>query len=123
MTAKQYQDLMLPKLRGRLDGLEVINEWSAFRGVYGQYSPRVDIAVGPFSTITDQTLINEYNRILKQEELIMFLRKVFDFHLINTQQSLLETEKIYHINSKIRKNKNARCFMAIEIENTSTKKQ
>tara|TARA_R110002033_G_scaffold36472_2_gene74983 strand:- start:88 stop:657 length:570 start_codon:yes stop_codon:yes gene_type:complete len=122
MTAKQYQDLMLPKLRGRLDGLEVINEWSAFRGVYGQYSPRVDIAVGPFSTITDQTLINEYNRILKQEELIMFLRKVFDFHLINTQQSLLETEKIYHINSKIRKNKNARCFMAIEIENTSTKK-
>ena len=122
MTAKEYQEYVCPRLHEKLEDLQVEEEWVAFRGQIGQYSPRVDIAVGPFSIIPGQTQSEEYNQILAKPEIALFVRKVYDFHLINTNENQLETEKKYYINSKIRKNLNARCLLAIEIENTSTKK-
>ena len=49
MTTKEYQNSIYPLLQAKLNGLEVETEWTAFRGYHNHYSPRVDLAVGPFS--------------------------------------------------------------------------
>ena len=122
MTAKVYQNLAIPLLKKKLANLEVVDEWIAFRGMNDQYSPRVDIAVGPFSTTSGKNKIDSYNQILEINRINGFLKKAYEFHLENIQSKLKKGEKIYHFNTLVHKNQNARCFLAIEIENTSTRK-
>jgi len=83
MTAKEYQDLIIPQLTEKLVDLNVQGEWSAFRGINYQYSPRVDIAVGPFSVTPNRNQTAEYNRILRQENIDNFLKRVYDYHVEN----------------------------------------
>lgn len=122
MSAKDYQNAMIPLLANKLNDLEVIGEWSAFRGVNYQYSPRVDIAVGPFSITPNENQTSEYNRILRQENIDAFLKRIYDFHVANIGDEWLNEINIPDFDFVTRKNQNARCFLAIEIENTSTKK-
>lgn len=122
MTAKEYQDLTIPLLTNKLGTLEVQGEWSAFRGINYQYSPRVDIAAGPFSTQPNRNQTAEYNRILKEENIDNFLKRVYGFHVENVGLEWMNEINVPEFNLLTKKNQNARCFLAIEIENTSTKK-
>ncbi len=64
MSSKEYQNLIIPLLKNKLTDLEVVGEWNAFRGINYQYSPRVDISVGPFSIAPGSNQTAEYNQIL-----------------------------------------------------------
>lgn len=122
MTAKQYQEFILPRIATKFNNLETLSEWSAFRGMNYQYSPRVDLAVGPFSITPNRNQTEEYNRILQNETIDRFLRSVYDYHVENVGEEWLNEIIIPEFDILKHKNQNARCFLAIEIENTSTKK-
>jgi len=122
MTAKQYQKSIQQGLEKKLSTLEIKSEWAAFSKIKYQYSPRVDIAVGPFSTTPGENKTNEYNQMLQNEAIDRFLRKVYDFHVENVGEELLNEINIPRFDDLKHKNRNARCFLAIEIENTSSKK-
>lgn len=122
MTAKEYQDLTTPLLFNKLVDLEVVDEWSAFRGINYQYSPRVDIAVGPFSVTPNRNQTAEYNRILRRENIDQFLKRIYDLHVENIGLEWVNELNVPEFDYLTRKNQNARCFLAIEIENSSTKK-
>lgn len=47
---------------------------------------------------------------------------VYDYHIENIGDEWLNEITIPEYDSLVRKNQNARCFLSIEIENTSTKK-
>lgn len=122
MTTREYQDSIYPLLRRKLGGLVIEDEWTAFRGFNNHYSPRVDIAVGPFSTEPGQNQIREYNRLVQQHNINSFLRGLYDLHVENIGAEVLNEILIPDFNNMLTKNQNARCFLAIEIENENSKK-
>ena len=122
MTAKEFQDVITPQIATKLESLDVVSEWRAFDNMPYQYSPRVDIAIGPFSVNSGGNKTAEYNQLLRNENIEEFLRKIYDFHIENIRDEWINEISIPEFDFLIRKNQNARCFCAIEIENTSTKK-
>ena len=122
MTATEYQNILAPIMTRKFENLDVVNEWVAFRGMNYQYSPRVDIAVGPFSVAPGPNRTEEYNQIIQRPVVNDFLRCIYDAHIENIGDEWLNEINIPEFVLLIRKNKNARCLMSIEIENTSTKK-
>jgi hypothetical protein len=122
MTAKEFQDIITPQIGNKLNELEVISEWRAFQGLPYQYSPRVDIAVGPFSIKSGRNRTREYNGLLQQEAVNQFLREIYTYHIYNIGEQWLNEINIPEFEYLSVKNQNARCFLAFEIENTSTKK-
>ena len=76
MTAKQFQDRITTQIASKLNNIQVKSEWIAFQKIPYQYSPRVDIAVGPFSTTPGENLIAEYNQLLSNKSINDFLRKI-----------------------------------------------
>jgi len=126
MTAKQYQETVYLLLCRKFSELDVRNEWAAFEGNRQQYSPRVDLAIGPFSTIPGYTLEEEYNKIVIDSEVNKFIKKLYDFHFENISSMNIPDERMEinfsQIENVIFKNQNARCLFAIEIENTNSKK-
>jgi len=91
------------------------------------YSPRLDIAVGPFSLADGVRLINEYDELFDAK--IEFISILVRTHLSNLS---LITAKTSNEMQQIRFNKkiddlrhfnfNSRCFLSIEIENAVTRK-
>ncbi len=122
MTTKQYQHLIVPLLENMLIELEVVPEWTAFRGFSNHYSPRVDIAVGPFSVNPYNNQLQRYNELIENEDIKDFLKSVYDLHVENIGDEIYNEIKILPFERLIRKNQNARCLMAIEIENKNSKK-
>ncbi len=122
MTATDYQNLLTPIMTQKFGTLEVISEWRAFRGMNYQYSPRVDIAVGPFSVAPGPNRTEEYNEIIQRPVINDFLRSIYDAHIDNIGEEWLNEIYIPEFNDLIEKNQNARCLMSIEIENSSTRK-
>ncbi len=92
-------------------------EWQAFSGTDGQYSPRLDLAVGPFA-IGDLKLEKEYNKLTYQHE--EYLESLWRLHSSNVVRSDEGTPGLLHAAST--QNLNARCFLAIEIENRGSRK-
>lgn len=128
MIPTQLQSYIRQQLSSKLQlGHEnVQSEWSAFIGNVHQYSPRVDVAVGPYSNMPGYTLEDRYNEMVESSEINEFLHKVHAFHMVNIDSMRIPEERMEILNVDfqrlIYKNQNARCLMAIEIENTSTKK-
>ena len=122
MTASQFQANIVPILSARLNPLEVISEWRAFQNMPYQYSPRVDIAVGPFSIRPGRNRTREYNQLLIDEHISSFLESLYEFHIENIGDEWLNEIEVPALDYLVNKNQNARCFLSIEIENTSTKK-
>jgi hypothetical protein len=121
----EYQSEIAGMLRHIYKDVEVKKEWSSAFGT-GLYSPRVDIAVGPFA-IT-QRFIEPYNRLMASSR--PFILDLIRHHLINTRQITEEDVQDYPeiaeenrlFERLLRKNSNARCLMVIEIENTTSRK-
>ncbi|EAQ39281.1 hypothetical protein [Dokdonia sp. MED134] len=122
MTATEYQNILTPVMIEKFGDLEVVSEWRSFRGINYQYSPRVDIAVGPFSVAPGRNRTAEYNEIITRPVINNFLRSIYDTHIENIGEEWLNEINIPEFDFLIRKNQNARCLMSIEIENSSTKK-
>jgi len=121
MNVTEYQNLTVPQIRDKLINLPVEDEWRAFQGLNYQYSPRVDISVGPFSAYPNPNQMEEYNRILQTENVNNFLRAIYQEHIENVNDWAFEIN-VPDYEELIQKNQNARCFLAFEIENTSTRK-
>lgn len=124
MNTKEYQNFICPLLQAKLDGLEIENEWTAFSGMgfRNQYSPRVDIAVGPFSIELGQNQTYEYNQLVTQDNINSFLRNLFDLHKENIRNVNSNENTYPDFDELVSKNLNARCFLAFEIENKNSKK-
>lgn len=113
-TTKSYQT-QVARLFASL-GYIVMKEWPSFSGVAGCYSPRLDVAVGPFAT--HQQLGAEYDRLEKRNE--GFLSAIFGYHNENVDRHHAADIHLGPCSSS--GNFNARCFLAIEIENQVTRK-
>ena len=74
MTARQFQNIIFPSLTERLFNCEVRNEWTAFNGFINHYSPRVDIAVGPFSVQPGFNQMQNYNNLVNDQNINSFLK-------------------------------------------------
>lgn len=122
MTATEYQNILTPIMVQKFGDLEVISEWRAFSGMNYQYSPRVDIAVGPFNVAPGPNRRAEYNQIIERPIVNTFLKNVYDAHIENIGEEWLNEIDIPEFDFLIGKNQNARCLMSIEVENSSTKK-
>lgn len=122
MTTKEYQNIIHPLVQTKLEGLEVINEWTAFTGYHNHYSPRVDIAVGPFSIVAGENQTHVYNQLVATGNINLFIRNLYLQHIKNVGLEIHNEITIPHFEDLIYKNQNARCFLAIEIENENSKK-
>lgn len=122
MTAREFQNDLFPLIQNKFPGQEIRNEWAAFTGQIHQYSPRVDIAVGPFNVAPGPNLTQLYNQLVANDTTVNFLIQAFNFHQQNLDINLYN--EIIHpdFNQLIHKNQNARCFIAFEIENKNSKK-
>jgi hypothetical protein len=82
----------------------------------GVYSPRLDIAVGPFAT--DRNCIQEYDHLSNIHR--SFLSVLYDYHISNIRDSVDEQSESF--DRVMKRKSNARCFLAIEIENKVSNK-
>lgn len=122
MTTREYQNMIVPLLQSKLPELEVVPEWTAFRGYSNHYSPRVDIAVGPFSNTHGDNQMRTYNELIETEHIRRFLRSLYDLHILNIGDEVHNEIEIHPFHRVISKNQNARCFLSIEVENKNSKK-
>lgn len=117
LTNREYQNLVADKL-GNLLELPVQTEWRAMQEQKSLYCPRVDIAVGPFvydsSFIPDKhdSLVHQWDRPIQA---------MLDYHKQNVEKLSWENCST-SINDLCYKNKSARCFLAIEIEDRVSRK-
>jgi len=126
-VVSEYQEEMRSKLiRLFSNNIPVETEWRTIQNINGIYCPRIDIAVGPFSITRGNNQINSYNKLLNQKR--DFIDKIIEFHNVNTSRYRTNDEQINR-NEPTRTfenlhhfNENARCFLAIEIENNVSRK-
>jgi len=91
--------------------------WFAFQGM-AMYSPRVDVAVGPFS-IEEGSLGNEYDELVTRfGRLVSNLRAAHERNVDGFDFS----DPAVPLDTLTGANWNARCFMAIEVENQNSRK-
>ena len=95
----------------------VTPEWRALATEHGVYSPRVDIAVGPFAV--EQRHEEDYDGLARQHR---------EF-LVQLHGSFAENVRTLHIDDVVPDiedvcslNRNARCFLAVEVEGSGSRK-
>lgn len=111
-----YQANLAQQLRGILHQ-EARTEWSIETRQYNIYSPVIDVAVGPFAT--DRQYIDVYDELMDENK--SFIESLIELHNNNLRAFSDELPKTFF--DVIRgKNRNSRCFMAVEIENKVSRK-
>lgn len=116
---KRYQRDVADSLRRVYPTCSVEIEWSAMRDEPQAYSPRVDIAVGPFAV--EGRYIAKYDALMDRSR--AFVEKVIDFHNTNISIPGNRVGILPSSFSEIKvRNRNARCLLAVEIENKVTRK-
>ena len=126
MTTKEYQKSICLLLQNKLErydiDIHIGEEWTSFSGKKNLYSPRVDIAVGPFSMGLGENQTCNYNRLIQKNTIRFFLQSLYDLHKNNIGDEYLNEITIPDFEFVLNKNQNARCFLALEIENRNSKK-
>ena len=121
-----FQEEILTKFSSLYPNTEVVKEWRSITNFPGLYSPRIDVAVGPFSDSRGGNRRNEYDRLMDRTK--GFIESLFDLHFANVRQ--------YRVPDEVRReelqrpdyqlvrnfNDNARCMFAVEIEHRVTRK-
>lgn len=113
-TVTAYQRLIASHF-GTL-GYATSREWRSRFDLVNCYSPRLDLAVGPFAI--DGQFGHEYDRLEDRNQ--AFLATIFDLYRGNVHRS--GTPGIELPDHHHSMNHNARCFLAIEIENKVSRK-
>jgi hypothetical protein len=104
-------------------------KYNSERG-YRSYSPMIDVSVGPFSETAGQTLWRQYDDLVKfskgfLNDLLSQFRanyKAFGEGIFNVNQRTIPTSFENFLSNAKDVNWNARCFMAIEVEQSGSKK-
>lgn len=114
--SKQFQRELCAALVRK--GFDAKAEWASFTASYGHYSPRLDIAIGPFA-VDPGGRDDEYHDLLRERASL--LHAMWTCHTENVCNSnhpseLRELETLRHANP------NPRCLIAIEIETHVTRK-
>lgn len=116
MTIKEYQNYCKAKLETIYKEVEI--EWNPFGRRDDQYSPRPDLAVGPFAI--SGRLDEDYDGLLNKPESKVFIELLIEKNNQNiAEMGNRERSQISDFNFF---NRNARCFMCIEIENKVSRK-
>lgn len=129
MRVRDYQNEMSEALTQRfhncpMQNIPVKQEWRSIANIKGLYCPKIDIAVGPFAA--GRTYEGEYDMLLQHshpmvEQLIAFTRENFQEYYSIDDPDVLPYPHISEI--RLRDfNRNARCFLAVEIENKVSRK-
>jgi hypothetical protein len=113
-----FQARLAAILRAIFGGDLVAVEWTSFRGEGARYSPRVDVAVGPFATGSAR-LESTFNSMVMAQSVL--LRRLHACHEINVRNQFA-SDTVGDLESIALRNPNARCFMAIEIEKSGSRK-
>ena len=92
-------------------------EWPSMRDEPEMYSPRLDIAVGPFAT--NRRFIQEYDDLMQASR--NFIVQLIDFHIGNIRRFDNPNYDLSFDQLKS-KNYNSRCLLAIEVENVTSPK-
>lgn len=114
---KEYQNTLCGELSRIYPTIEVVTEWCSMKDEMGIYSPRVDVAVGPFAT--QGTCIEQYDQLMDDSQ--NFIIKLLNYHIRNIDVFDSEQNRLT-FNTLKNKNSNARCLLAIEIENSGSRK-
>ena len=124
---KIFQEEMVEKLQLLFNQEEVVASWRPFVGEGRRiYQPIVDIAVGPFAT--EGQYIKEYNELVEDKMNLIDRwatnfqsnwNKVIGDHYFAAPPPRPANHLDFLDSSS---NQNARCFMAIELENETTRK-
>lgn len=116
-----YQDHLVAELTRLFIAVEVIKEWPSMQDENNLsiYSPRIDVAIGPFAT--HDRLSSIYDEITNRPLINYFLRELVRYNRINLERYgnfvlPADFKDIQYLNY------NARCFMAIEIEHIVSQK-
>jgi len=117
LTVKEYQKLIEKKLRTLLK-LPVKREWRAMKEQRSLYCPRVDIAVGPF-VYDNNCITDQHDYVVRQWE--KPIKAMLAYHKQNVGSLSWENCQT-SFEDLCYKNKTARCFLAIEIENRVNRK-
>ncbi|SMF78976.1 hypothetical protein SAMN05661091_1646 [Paenibacillus uliginis N3/975] len=112
-----FQHQLAEKLAIIFDREHIQIEWSASID-QTIYSPRLDLAVGPFAY--EESFVYSYNRLIRSELVSEFCRRLFRAHLNNL--GITSFDFNYDLEQKLFMNLNSRCFISIEIENAVTQK-
>jgi hypothetical protein len=117
MTVQEYQQTLSERLARFYSEVRVQTEWAAMTDEVGMYSPRLDVAVGPFATHT--TCVEQYNQLMDDSR--PFICRMVSLHCENIAMYNGSAGDVSFEQLKY-KNTNARCFLAIEIENKVSRK-
>jgi len=114
---QKYRDSICREFRRICPSSEVESEWDSMRGEFGLYSPRLDIAVGPFAT--SYRFIESYDRLMDGSQHL--IQSLIDIHSTNVKNFDHEPYSLTFDQLR-QKNSNSRCLLAIEIENRVSRK-
>ena len=117
-TASDYQNELVRGLAALFTTAPVQKEWAALSGEAGRYSPRLDVAVGPFA-FGSVRHGEEFDRMSQERR--GFLEQLHAAHSRNVSQ-LDPEDRGTPLDVACRKNPNARCFLAIEVEWSGSRK-
>lgn len=125
MSLTEYQHSLKGLLEEKL-GSPAVCEWRTQMEA-NTYSPRLDVAVGPFSIENGVQLIHEYDVLFENNT--VFVAKLIKCHLSNlsfinqdTPPEELDERVQQKLNEVRHFNYNSRCFVAVEIENVVSRK-
>jgi len=113
----QFQSEIAVRL-GALHGVDAVMEWRAMQGQLGVYSPRLDVAVGPFAT-RELQYGPRFDGLLKAHH--GFVQSAYEFSNENCARHG-EGTHVFGFDEVTLRNWNARCLFAIKIENRVTRK-
>ena len=117
MTTSQFQGVLLHKLQARF-GVGCAKEWRAFETSEGHYAPRLDLAVGPFA-YGERQCGPEYDEASVVHA--RYLNELWAAFAANVREYTGHAPE-YDFKAALASNWNARCFLAIEIENRVSRK-
>lgn len=118
VTVNVFQTRLAARYRALMPDIPVRTEWAAMQDENGLYSPRLDIAVGPFAT-GDLVLSSEYDALADQN--IALVEALHAVCIANIAQ-YTEDSPGADLGDVLYRNQNARCFIGIEIENNVSRK-
>lgn len=124
---EEYTNSVIQELRIHLpQGIPIEKEWRTITDMKSIYCPRIDISIGPFSMLPGEHLITEYDSLMDSKRPLV--EKLIDYSNSNFQDYLAHHQEALHFHcyaefDALRQfNRNARCLIAIEIENEVSQK-